>query len=90
MLANPMCKHLFCATLVGHLPVLQPGQVFEYMSGTDLVNTHGVMQGHFYMARVPPKTPSARSGDHVEALNVGDKFEVAVAPFPLVATRAYM
>ena len=71
---------------VGNLPVLRPGQVFEYMSGTDLASTKGNMLGHFYMARVPQDTNSAKAGDHVEALNAGDKFEVEVAPFPLDAT----
>lgn len=71
---------------VGHLPVLRPGQVFEYMSGTDLVSTRGVMHGHFYMARVPHDRISAKAGDHVEALSATDKFELEVSPFPLNAT----
>lgn len=72
---------------MGHLPVLRPGQVFEYMSGTDLVSTKGRMMGHFYMAKVPSNTNSARAGDHVKALNDGDRFEVEVAPFALEATN---
>ena len=71
--------------VVGHLPVLGPGQVFQYMSGTDLTTTRGVMEGHFYMAKVPPGTPSATSGDDVEALKANDKLQVTVAPFPLEA-----
>lgn len=70
---------------VGHLPVLRPGQVFEYMSGTDLLGTKGIMKGHFYMARVPDDRHSAKAGDNVEALKAGDKFEVEVASFPLEA-----
>lgn len=70
---------------VGQLPVLRPGQVFEYMSGTDLTSTKGTMKGHFYMARVPSDTHSAKTGDHVKALKGDDKFEVEVAPFPLEA-----
>jgi uncharacterized protein affecting Mg2+/Co2+ transport len=65
---------------------LRPGQVFEYMSGTDLVSTNGVMTGHFYMARVLSETHSAKAGDHVKALKEGgEKFVVEVAPFPLEA-----
>ena len=44
------------------------------------------MSGHFYMARVPPDAISAKSGDDIEALNITDKLEVEVAPFPLIAT----
>lgn len=53
---------------VGQLPVLQPGQIFEYVSGTDLATPTGIMKGHFYMATVPEKTKSAQSGDDVEAV----------------------
>jgi uncharacterized protein affecting Mg2+/Co2+ transport len=55
------------------------------MSGTDLVSPKGVMAGHFYMARVPTATNSAKAGDHVKALEEGEKFEAVVAPFPLEA-----
>lgn len=78
--------HTLLNSVVGQLPVLRPGQVFEYMSGTDLVNARGVMHGHFYMARVQQDTRSAKSGDHVEALTVDEKFEAEVAPFPLDAS----
>ena len=70
---------------VGHLPVIRPGQYFEYMSFTDLATTHGQMSGKFYMAHVPAGTPSAKTGDHVKALKLDDnKFQVKVGPFPLV------
>ena len=52
---------------VGQLPVLQPGQAFEYVSGTDLTTPRGEMMGHLYMATVPPHTRSAKSGDTVTA-----------------------
>lgn len=59
---------------VGQLPVLQPGQVFEYVSGTDLTTPRGSMMGHMYMATVPPQTRSAKSGDTVTAVtNHGSK-----------------
>ena len=53
---------------VGQLPVIQPGEVFEYVSGTDLTTPKGVMMGHMYMATVPPQTRSAKSGDTVTAV----------------------
>jgi len=45
----------------------------------------GMMKGTFFMARVDEATPSARSGDLVEALNLPNKLEIEVAPFPLLA-----
>jgi len=80
---------------VGQLPVLQPGQVFEYVSGTDLATPVGTMKGHFYMATVPSKTRSAQSGDDVVAVSYqGSKseevdnkdtrlFQATVKPFRL-------
>ena len=53
---------------VGQLPVLQPGEAFEYVSGTDLTTPKGEMKGHLYMATVPPQTRSAKSGDDVTAI----------------------
>jgi uncharacterized protein affecting Mg2+/Co2+ transport len=53
---------------VGQLPVLQPGQVFEYVSGTDLTTPRGKMMGHLYMATVLAQTQSAKSGDEVTAV----------------------
>lgn len=76
-------NHLF---VVGHLPVLRPGEVFEYMSGTELTTSNGIMSGHFYMVNVPSDAISAKSGDDIEALNIPDKLHVAVAPFPLIAS----
>ena len=71
---------------VGHLPVLRPGQCFEYMSGTDLATKKGVMKGHFYVAAVPPDTPSLKSGDNVdELLENFETFEATVEPFLLEA-----
>jgi uncharacterized protein affecting Mg2+/Co2+ transport len=71
--------------VVGHLPVLRPGQVFEYTSGTELATAKGIMRGHLYMARVPEGAISAKSGDDIEALKLSDKLKVAVSPFPLDA-----
>mmetsp|Transcript_14626 Transcript_14626/g.15983 ORF Transcript_14626/g.15983 Transcript_14626/m.15983 type:complete len:408 (-) Transcript_14626:56-1279(-) len=55
---------------VGQLPVLNPGQVFEYVSGTELTTPIGSMLGHFYMAIVPEKTRSGKSGDNVPSSSI--------------------
>ena len=34
--------------VVGHQPLLQPGETFEYTSGTRLGTPHGTMRGTFY------------------------------------------
>ena len=65
------------------MPVLRPGQVFEYMSGVDLATPTGTMKGHFYMAKVAEGTISAKSGDDVESIRLQDPLEVTIAPFPL-------
>jgi uncharacterized protein affecting Mg2+/Co2+ transport len=73
---------------VGHLPVLQPGSVFEYMSGCELAASTGKMGGLFHMAVVDAKTPSAMVGDPIDAFSSTEKFELPVQPFPLVADTA--
>lgn len=75
---------------VGHLPVLGPGEVFEYMSGADIATPTGAMEGFFHMASVDmQKTDSAHVGDQdVEALvwksNDERIFEMPVGRFGLV------
>jgi uncharacterized protein affecting Mg2+/Co2+ transport len=80
--------------VVGQHPVLQPGQIFEYMSGTDLAKPNGTMQGHLYMVRVPSTSKGVKSGEGLEATSAtkGDQepneallFDAAVAPFRLEA-----
>lgn len=34
--------------VVGHQPLLQPGQSFEYNSGSSLTTSHGSMQGSYF------------------------------------------
>lgn len=34
--------------VVGHQPLLQPGESFEYTSGTSLPTPNGTMQGEYY------------------------------------------
>jgi uncharacterized protein affecting Mg2+/Co2+ transport len=77
--------HVFMPTngVVGHLPVLEPGQVFEYMSGCELDTPRGVMDGCFHMAVVPPKTKSGAVGDAISPHL--QTFEMPVEPFSLLA-----
>ena len=71
---------------VGQLPVLQPGQVFEYVSGTDLTTPRGEMMGHLYMATVPPQTRSAKSGDTVMAVTCHGSTESSSSSSDATAT----
>ena len=75
---------------VGHLPVLGPGEVFEYMSGADIATPSGALEGCFHMASVDMQnTDSAHVGDPVEALqwkaNDERRFEMPVGRFGFVA-----
>ncbi len=71
---------------VGHLPVLGPGEVFEYMSGAELSTPTGQMEGCFHMASVDMQsTDSAHVGNPVEALSWASdderRFEAQVGRF---------
>eukprot|EP00573_Skeletonema_grethae_P011980 CAMPEP_0201709156 /NCGR_PEP_ID=MMETSP0578-20130828/57949_1 /ASSEMBLY_ACC=CAM_ASM_000663 /TAXON_ID=267565 /ORGANISM="Skeletonema grethea, Strain CCMP 1804" /LENGTH=438 /DNA_ID=CAMNT_0048198107 /DNA_START=377 /DNA_END=1693 /DNA_ORIENTATION=+ len=71
---------------VGHLPVLGPGEVFEYMSGAELSTPTGQMEGCFHMAKVDMQlTDSAHVGNPVEALSWAShderRFEAKVGRF---------
>jgi len=71
---------------VGRLPVIHPGDVFEYMSGCELVSTRGKMSGYFTMAIVPDDTKSAKLGDDsVKAFQLPKEhfFDMPVGPFLL-------
>ncbi|MGA2551435.1 MAG: Co2+/Mg2+ efflux protein ApaG [Burkholderiaceae bacterium] len=35
--------------VVGHQPLLKPGESFEYTSGTALATTHGTMRGEYFV-----------------------------------------
>lgn len=63
--------------LVGATPTLRPGECFEYYSATDLPSPLGVMSGAFGARWV--------GGDEEGAGGGGARFEVAVAPFALMA-----
>lgn len=73
--------------VVGHLPVLQPGQVFEYISGCDLFTKHGTMKGSFHMAIVDGSTRSAIVGDPIDVFGEQNPivFEMPVHEFALEA-----
>lgn len=71
------------------MPVLLPGNVFEYMSGCELFTQHGTMGGCFHMAVVPSNTKSAMVGDAVQVFQEQNPrvFEMPVHEFPLDATE---
>lgn len=71
--------------VVGVLPVLHPGEYFEYMSGCELPSRNGTMSGALHMAVVPPRTKTALVGDDVDAFHSKDQFQLVVQPFPLIA-----
>ena len=78
---------------VGHLPVIAPGHVFEYMSGCDLATPLGRMEGFFYMAKVDEDATSTIVGEMPYHKDPTDKiktqlkdenlFHLPVANFPL-------
>ena len=37
--------------MVGEFPILQPGESFEYTSGTPLKTNNGIMQGFYLMSQ---------------------------------------
>jgi ApaG protein len=46
--ANGHTEEVRGLAVVGHQPVLKPGETFEYTSGTRLDTPHGTMRGTFY------------------------------------------
>jgi ApaG protein len=53
--------HQLCA--VGHLPVIRPGEAFEYRSGCELHTLTGTLSGSFYMTEVDDVAESCQIGD---------------------------
>jgi len=82
------CIYIVCLDMhkVGHLPVIHPGEIFEYMSGCEISTNTGSLSGYFYMADVEEDTQSAMCGENAEALNWNDErtFQMPVGPFRLV------
>jgi uncharacterized protein affecting Mg2+/Co2+ transport len=79
---------------VGHLPVIAPGHVFEYVSGCDLASPMGRMEGFFYMAIVDEDAKSTIVGElpyhrnptekiKSQIIQEENRFKLAVASFPL-------
>jgi ApaG protein len=60
--------------VVGEQPVLQPGEAFEYTSGTPLETPSGFMTGQYHMV-IHAQGPSAGARD--------DAFDVAIPAFSL-------
>ncbi len=58
--------------VVGEQPVLEPGEAFEYTSGTPLETPSGFMSGHYHMV--------ARAASPPES---GEMFDVVIPPFSL-------
>jgi ApaG protein len=46
--ANDKVEEVKGLGVVGHQPLLQPGQQFEYTSGTSLKTPHGTMSGSYF------------------------------------------
>jgi ApaG protein len=65
--ARGRTQHVHGAGVVGEQPLLEPGERFEYTSGTPLETPSGFMVGEYHMIRVPG----------------GDAFDVAIPAFSL-------
>ncbi|GAB4397529.1 MAG: Co2+/Mg2+ efflux protein ApaG [Rhodoferax sp.] len=50
--ANGLCEKVKGLGVVGHQPLLQPGEVFEYTSGTHLRTPTGTMHGSYFFVAV--------------------------------------
>lgn len=60
-------QHVHGAGVVGEQPTLEPGEVFEYTSGTPLETPSGFMTGTYHMIRV----------------GADERFDVAIPSFSL-------
>lgn len=85
VVGDPIDLHSPTTGAVGHLPVLHPSQVFEYVSGCELFTKNGTMRGCFHMAHVSPHTKSGVVGDPIP--HDLETFEMPVHAFALVADR---
>jgi ApaG protein len=65
--AHGRTQHVHGAGVVGEQPLLEPGECFEYTSGTPLDTPSGFMVGAYHMV-----IPSS-----------GENFDVAIPPFSL-------
>ena len=62
--------------VVGEQPVLEPGEAFEYTSGTPLETPSGFMVGRYHMV-------AHGLGPAVAAAGAGEAFDVAIPAFSL-------
>ena len=60
--------------VVGHTPILRPGDCFEYASGTNLKTSTGLMEGSFQMEEI------SESGER-------EPFDALLSPFKLLGPR---
>ena len=49
--ANGCVQNIQGEGVVGEFPIIQPGESFEYTSGTPLKTTNGIMQGFYLMSQ---------------------------------------
>ncbi len=65
--AHGRVQHVHGEGVVGQQPVLHPGEMYEYTSGTPLATPSGFMTGQY----------------HMQALPSGDAFDIAIPAFSL-------
>ena len=65
--AQGRVQHVHGDGVIGQQPVLQPGETYEYTSGTPLATPSGFMTGQY----------------HMQALPSGDAFDIAIPVFSL-------
>lgn len=76
--------------VVGYLPVIKPGETFEYMSGCGLSTLIGTMSGCLHMAIVDEDTEPAHVGDPISAFDLPKerRFEMKVLPLKMIANHS--
>eukprot|EP00742_Colponemidia_sp_Colp-10_P009435 GILJ01010287.1.p1 GENE.GILJ01010287.1~~GILJ01010287.1.p1 ORF type:complete len:254 (+),score=5.19 GILJ01010287.1:37-798(+) len=67
--------------VVGFTPVLHPGEVFQYESGTRLATSSGIMEGSYRMRVVEDGAPSSRN--HSQTHLPQDELDVRISSFKL-------
>ena len=55
--ANGKISNIHGDGVVGEFPILKPGEVFEYTSGTPLNTDNGIMQGFYTVTQQDTGTP---------------------------------
>lgn len=61
--ANGHTEEVRGLAVVGHQPLLKPGETFEYTSGTRLATAHGTMRGSFFCMTEDAKPFDAPIGE---------------------------